>query len=690
MHTRSSQNPTAVVAPVHAVPMTTLTSRRRVTKPRLDNHPAVAAVTAKSKPIAKKQPHGKAVNPKSVAAAAVAAQTLSQAKSSSYHQVPSSPASTSTDYTLPLSPSPSSSSSYSSSFSTSPVRPGPASSTTTSTASAVPTKPLLPPCTIVPASPAKVLPLSSSSAPKARNAGAAVPTGRETHHARLVQLLSPHTSVATYTADSSSTTATSTAGGVSNGGNRAVYACGTPGTGKTLTVKAVLRTLRASRPDMRQIFVNCGSMSNGVHLLTFIAESLGLLGDDKSNQNGSGAGAAGVETIMSKLIAYATSQQQGENQAIAPVLIVVDEIDLLLQSSSSSATPGKTSSTTPSSATNNTAASNKTSAAAASNAAALYALFELPTLANSPFRVLSVANALDLPTRLLPLLSDSVSARPVVLQFLAYGADALARIATVEASSAVAALPRLAVTLAAKKVAACGGDARLMLSIIRQAYSATSGNSSTPGGGAKKSAVAIVAAIATAKGSAQASAVETIRTLPIQQQLALVVAANAVTFADRDRNSSKKMHQTTTRPSSSPARTMTSKAVVRRAGIVGLFESFKRMCARVNLPPPLFADFAELVSGPLTHHALVDVVGSSSNGGGGGVGGAGVGGSRRGGGGQVSKRRTGSGGRTGAGGVATLGAQQVRLRVPVDDVRAGVQDNHLLARLMMCGPESSG
>lgn len=446
--------------------------------------------------------------------------------------------------------------------------------------------------------------------------------------------------------------------------NRAVYACGTPGTGKTLTVKAVLRTLRASRPDMKQIFVNCGSMSSGVHLLTFIAESLGLLSGD--NNNGTGAGAAGVESIMTKLVAYATSHQRQtkNNQGVAPALIVVDEIDLLLQSSS---TTGKTSSTT-SSASNNTTASTKTSAAAASNAAALYALFELPTLPQSPFRVLSVANALDLPTRLLPLLSDSLSARPVVLQFLAYGADALARIAAVEASSAVAALPRLAVTLAAKKVAACGGDARLMLSIIRQAYSATTGSNNS---GTKKSAVAVVAAIATAKGSAQASAVETIRTLPIQQQLALVVAANAVTFADRDRNGKV----------SRPGSVATSKAVVRRAGIVGLFESFKRMSARVNLPPPLFADFAELVSGPLTHHALVDVVGSSSGG---------AGASRRAGGAaQITKMRK-SGGRTGTGGVATLGAQQVRLRVPVDDVRAGVQDNHLLARLMMCGPESSG
>lgn len=434
-------------------------------------------------------------------------------------------------------------------------------------------------------------------------------------------------------------------------------------------MKAVLRTLRASRPDMRQIFVNCGSMSSGVHLLTFIAESLGLL--DGDNING-GAGAAGVEVIMSKLVAYATShQRQNKNQAIAPVLIVVDEIDLLLQSSSSTA--GKTSTTTSAMSATNTTASTKTSAAAASNAAALYALFELPTLPHSPFRVLSVANALDLPTRLLPLLSDSLSARPVVLQFLAYGADALARIAAVEASSAVAALPRLAVTLAAKKVAACGGDARLMLSIVRQAYSATTGNNS-----GKKSAVAVVAAIATAKGSAQASAVETIKTLPIQQQLALVVAANAVTFADRDRNGSK-----ASRPgfAGTPGRggTTTSKAVVRRAGIVGLFESFKRMCARVNLPPPLFADFAELVSGPLTHHALVDVVGSTS----------GCGASRRAGATQITKRRK-SGGRTSAGGVATLGAQQVRLRVPVDDVHAGVQDNHLLARLMMCGPESSG
>lgn len=378
----------------------------------------------------------------------------------------------------------------------------------------------------------------------------AIPVAREAQHEQLLNLLQtalsrPHQS-------------------------SAVYVCGTPGTGKTLTVKTVLRTMQSTQQEHNQIFINCASISSPTHLLNVLVESLHL---PKS--------ADPAATLRN----FASSPGRA-------VLVVVDEIDLLVSQG---------------------------------NSAALYALFEIPALSRSRLCVLAIANAIDLQTRLLPWLSNC-AARPTHITFRPYDATALAQMARAGVAGCTQWLPPVALLLGAKKVAAAGGDARLMHDVCRQTIACLRR-------GDGRSALSIMMSVATCKGAA-AKAVATIAALPTQQQIAVCVAANAALFSDRQ--------TATARP-----RARAQPACMKRATLGGLYESFKRMCERVHVAVVEFDAFADFCCGALTQHALMDV---------------------------TSKVRGKS--------VCTMAARPVRLRVTIDDVRAGVGDKAFLLKLV--------
>lgn len=375
----------------------------------------------------------------------------------------------------------------------------------------------------------------------------------------------------------------SRAGGCRRAG---VYVSGTPGTGKTHTVKTVLASLRQTSSNFKecpQVFLNCACVSSASALLTGLVDRLNLSMDYRTNA---------VETLRS----FATSSG-------AAALVVVDELDLLV-------TGG------------------------AGALSSLYTLFELSALESSRLCVVAIANAVDLGTRLLPLLHGTC-AMPEAIPFPAYDAHTLQDIArkVVHGSDNV---PPVVLALAAKKAAAAGGDARFVAEVVRQAVGHVQMHGAAGAAG-------VVASAAAAKG-ASSNAMVTIQGLPVVQKVALVVAANAAVWNE-------------SRPNTGKGKLVAEK----RATLGGLYESFQRMCERLLISSLPFADFVDFCSGALVHHGLLDVASQS----------------RKGGRGKSSKTTC----VYGQGSVASA-KNLVRLRVSVRDVRDGVSDVPMLDKLV--------
>lgn len=250
----------------------------------------------------------------------------------------------------------------------------------------------------------------------------------------------------------------------------------------------------------------------------------------------------------------------------------------------------------------------------------LYSIYELPRMSSSRISVVGIANSIDLPVRLLPWLRAN-GCMPTIIPFSPYDSKALQEIVQQRVCTENGALSNIAISLAAKKVAAGSGDARLMLDVCREAQACVSQS--------KTSAVAVVAGIINRRGGTSA-AVDTIKQLPVQQQLALCVAANAVIFGNAGSGKSQ---------------------TVKKATLGGLFESFGRMCKRAHIPCVSFQEFADICCNALAHHGLVDV--------------------------PLVK---GKGKTTAA--ARTVRARPIRLRVPIEDVRAGIADRGFLPYLL--------
>ena len=324
------------------------------------------------------------------------------------------------------------------------------------------------------------------------------------------------------------------------GPSGSLYICGLPGTGKTLTVTRVVQQL-----PVRKIWVNCANLAKPKDVFTRVADSLGL---PESND---------AHEAIRKF-----SASTGEK-----VVVVLDEVDFLT-------TRDQT---------------------------VLYAAFEWARPQNARVVVVGVANALDLPSKLLPWLRAS-GCVPEVHTFAPYGTSALTAILKQRVGGEMS---NAAVLMTAKKIAACAGDARAALDVAREA--------ATDGAGG----VAAVARIAATRGGSS-NAVKTIRELPVVQQLALCAAANAALAGDK-----------------------------KRATLGGLHAGFTRLCQRAHVPPLPLAEFADMCTNALAHHALLDV--------------------------PVAKGKRAP---------KTQRGRLVRLRVAVDDVRAGVADKGFLPFLV--------
>lgn len=326
---------------------------------------------------------------------------------------------------------------------------------------------------------------------------------------------------------------------------KSLYICGVPGTGKSLTVSKIVRD------GYKHIWVNCANLKKPKDLYARVAKSLDIdLGSD--------------DDVCERIRNYIG---KSENER---VVIVLDEVDFLTTK----------------------------------DQLVLYAAFEWAK--NPVLKLVGIANALDLPLRLLPWLRAN-GCLPTVFTFHPYSSEQLQRIVQQRlGKTSTVSVP--AVKLASKKVAASSGDARAVLDVMREAI--------TNGAGGIGAVARVTSSIA-ACGASNSAAI--IRDLPVIQQLALCAAANAVTAAG-----SKK-----------------------RATLGGLHAGFSRLCARAHVPVLPFADFADVCTNALAHHGLLDVPATKGK--------------------RAAKTQRG---------------RQVRLRVAVEDVRAGVADKGFLPFLV--------
>ncbi|KAJ9698639.1 hypothetical protein PVL29_007617 [Vitis rotundifolia] len=206
-----------------------------------------------------------------------------------------------------------------------------------------------------------------------------------------------------------------------------LYACGCPGTGKSLSMEKVRRALvdwagqaGFQPPDL--LSINCTSLTNTSEIFSKILEKQQPRKKTKSS----------TSPLQHLRNIYSKKQQ---SSGMKMMLIIADELDYLI-------TRDRT---------------------------VLHDLFMLTTLPFSSCILIGVSNAIDLADRFLPKL-QSLNCKPMVVTFRAYSKDQILKIL----QQRLMALPSpvfqpQALELCARKVAAASGDMRKALSVCRSA-----------------------------------------------------------------------------------------------------------------------------------------------------------------------------------------------------------------------------
>nr|GEV92596.1 cell division control protein 6 homolog B-like [Tanacetum cinerariifolium] len=206
-----------------------------------------------------------------------------------------------------------------------------------------------------------------------------------------------------------------------------LYICGCPGTGKSLLVENVKRSLAAwaketggELPDI--LSINCTSLSTTSEIFNKI------LGKSQPNKKSSGR-----STPLRQLQQLYSQKQQSADTKM--MFVIADELDYLITK----------------------------------DRVVLHDLFMLTTFPFSKIILIGIANAIDLADRFLPKL-QSLNCKPMVVSFRAYSMDQIIMIL----KQRLMALPYTvfqpqALELCARKVSAASGDMRKALGICRGA-----------------------------------------------------------------------------------------------------------------------------------------------------------------------------------------------------------------------------
>ncbi|KAK9279784.1 hypothetical protein L1049_013466 [Liquidambar formosana] len=206
-----------------------------------------------------------------------------------------------------------------------------------------------------------------------------------------------------------------------------LYACGCPGTGKSLSIEKVKQLLldwatEAGLQPLDVLSITCTSLTNTSEIFSKI------LGKHQPRKKVNGS----ISPLQHLQKLYSQKQQ---SSGMKMMLIIADELDYLITK----------------------------------DRAVLHDLFMLTTVPFSRCILIGIANAIDLADRFLPKL-QSLNCKPTVVTFRAYSKEQILRIL----QQRLMALPYTvfqpqALELCARKVAAASGDMRKALCVCRSA-----------------------------------------------------------------------------------------------------------------------------------------------------------------------------------------------------------------------------
>ena len=230
--------------------------------------------------------------------------------------------------------------------------------------------------------------------------------------------------------------ATALRGAVREGGlGAALYLSGTPGTGKTATVRQALRHLAAEEglPRFRVIEINGMKLSSPHQVYSILWEAL-------TGENAPPARAARLLEARLPSAGYHPTAASTSGAAAAaprralsePTILVVDELDYLVTRKQE----------------------------------VIYNLFEWAAQARGLI-VVAISNTMDLPERLMPRVASRLGIRRV--NFLPYTHAELSVILTERLAACQGAFGQDGIELAARKVASVSGDVRRALETCRLA-----------------------------------------------------------------------------------------------------------------------------------------------------------------------------------------------------------------------------
>ena len=218
-------------------------------------------------------------------------------------------------------------------------------------------------------------------------------------------------------------------GGASSCLGNSLYISGVPGTGKTATVREVIRTLRQEAANKKVPKFNHIEM-NGLRLQT-PQHAYSLIAEELTGRRFSPSRAA--EWLEKRF-------KEGKESDGRVLVLVVDELDVLVTQTQS----------------------------------VLYNIFDWPTYKASNIAVIGIANTMDLPERLLPKIASRLGSGRVT--FNPYNTSELTKIIEARLRSTgdyssdgkYDAITQNAVQLASMKVAQISGDARRALELCRR------------------------------------------------------------------------------------------------------------------------------------------------------------------------------------------------------------------------------
>ncbi|PSS14538.1 Origin of replication complex subunit 1B like, partial [Actinidia chinensis var. chinensis] len=209
---------------------------------------------------------------------------------------------------------------------------------------------------------------------------------------------------------------------------RCLYIHGVPGTGKTMSVLAVMRNLK-SEVDAGRVKPYCFVEINGLKLASpdniyrVIYEAL----------SGHRVNSKKALQLLNERFSNGIKGGKGDNR---PCILLIDELDLLVTR----------------------------------NQSVLYNILDWPTKPHSKLVVIGIANTMDLPEKLLPRISSRMGIQR--LCFGPYNYQQLQEIISTRLKG-IDAFEKQAIEFASRKVAAVSGDARRALEICRRAAELT-------------------------------------------------------------------------------------------------------------------------------------------------------------------------------------------------------------------------